>query len=600
MTAIPVITEEDVSDLVGEGSFQRGQKYFREDRVFDTRRVGMMLKAQCEGSRSNAYHVRAEFDATGVVDIGCSCPIGGHCKHCVALLLTWIARPEIFIEQPDIDTLLQQSSKDELIALIKHMLRREPDLESLLVTTGASNVPVDPQFYRDQVETAFRRAGNDWEDIGYLLDDLQTVEDAAASFVERRDYANAIAVYGAILKGLIDHYNEYRQQDASEDLDEVVIECIDGLRQCLGAIQENTPLRVQILRTLFTINQFDIEEGGIAFGEDAPEIMIQETTAEERQIIADWTRAAITQHKQRKPHIDYHSRWVDGFSFEEEIDYTDHFTLPSFGSFLLDMQEDILDDEAYLRICRETGRVADEIERLLALKRDEEAALETKRVGDYDLLHIADLFLEAGKDATIERIMRQRAWKSRDTRLLDWLHEHFKSPRDCKNAFARAMASFQEQPTFERYREVRQIATQCGHWQKTRPELYAFLKSRHLNDLLTQVAFDEDDTDEIIKMLQTAATPANKDGSVSAAMLVQAAETAQPEVALHFYVRYIAYLISNRNRPAYEQAVLMLIRVRSLYEWLDKQETWTSYIARLRERNRGLKALQNLLTAAEL
>jgi uncharacterized Zn finger protein len=45
MTTIPTITEEDVLDYVGEGSFQRGQKYFRDNRIFDTRRAGMTLKA---------------------------------------------------------------------------------------------------------------------------------------------------------------------------------------------------------------------------------------------------------------------------------------------------------------------------------------------------------------------------------------------------------------------------------------------------------------------------------------------------------------------------------------------------------------------------
>jgi hypothetical protein len=39
MTTIPTITEEDVLDLVGDGSFQRGQEYFRDDRIFDTRRA---------------------------------------------------------------------------------------------------------------------------------------------------------------------------------------------------------------------------------------------------------------------------------------------------------------------------------------------------------------------------------------------------------------------------------------------------------------------------------------------------------------------------------------------------------------------------------
>ena len=109
MTTIPTITEEDVRDFVGEGSFQRGQKYFRDNRIFDTRRAGMALKAKCEGSRSTPYRVEVTFDNTGIEDTDCLCPVGGYCKHVVALLLTWLAEPDEFIEQQDIDTLLQLS-----------------------------------------------------------------------------------------------------------------------------------------------------------------------------------------------------------------------------------------------------------------------------------------------------------------------------------------------------------------------------------------------------------------------------------------------------------------------------------------------------------
>jgi hypothetical protein len=48
------------------------------------------------------------------------------------LLLTWRERPEAFGEAAEIDAALEGRSKDELIALVKQMLRLRPDLESLL------------------------------------------------------------------------------------------------------------------------------------------------------------------------------------------------------------------------------------------------------------------------------------------------------------------------------------------------------------------------------------------------------------------------------------------------------------------------------------
>jgi len=505
MDTIPTITEQDVRSLVGEASFQRGQKYFRAGSIFDTRRAGMTLKAQCEGSRSTPYRVEVTFNNTGVADTDCSCPIGGYCKHVVALLLTWLARPEAFIEQQDIEEILQQCDKAELITLIKHMLQRDPDLEYLLTTVSKSGMPFDPQLYRNQVETAYRRAGGEWGAASEVADELLDIKETADNFAERHDYAGAIAVYDAIATGVIDHYYEYNKQDESGELDGVVTECIYGLKQCLDAVQDNSPLREQILQTLFAIYRFDIEAGSMGFGEDAPGILLEDTTAGERLTIAGWVREAI-----------------------------------------------------------------------------------------------ADLFIEYGQDALAERIVQQRAWRSRDSRLLEWLKKHAKTPLDAEDKLAQAAVQFQEHPIFEGYKEVRQLATQCGRWEKMRPELLAFLKAGHLNEILAQVALDEDDTDEIIKIVQTAGSPAYNDASNRIIMVVQAAEETKPEAALNFYLRYVAYLVSNRNRHAYEQASRILVRMRTLYEKLGKHETWTRYITRLREHHRGLKALQTVLSTAGL
>lgn len=234
MSTIPTITEQDIRSLVGEASFQRGQKYFRDDRIFDTRREGMTLKAKCQGSRSSPYRVEVTFNDTGITSTDCSCPIGGYCKHVAALLLTWLAQPEEFLEQQDVDTLLEQSDKAELISLIKQMLRCEPDLEYLLSTVSKQGAPVDPALYRRQVEIAFRSGGHEWGGESDVADELSTIMESADSFVQRHDYASATAVYEAIVTGIIDHYYEYEHE--SGDIEVVIRDCAEELKQCLDAV----------------------------------------------------------------------------------------------------------------------------------------------------------------------------------------------------------------------------------------------------------------------------------------------------------------------------------------------------------------------------
>jgi uncharacterized Zn finger protein len=600
MTTIPAITEEDVRDLVGASSFQRGQGYFRDNRIFDTRRASLTLKAKCEGSRSTPYRVEVTFDDKGIADNDCSCPLGGYCKHVVALLLTWLAEPEDFIEQQDIDTILRQCDRDGLIVLIKQMLRREPDLEYLLMTINKPSTPIDPQIYSNQVETAYRNAGYEWGAASEIADELLALIEIADSFAERHDYASATAIYNAIVTGVIDHHYEYRQQDEEGEIDEVIAECTDGLRQCLDGVQEDSASREQILRILFAIYQFNVEAGGINFGEDAPDILLGNTTDEERQTIKDWVRKVITQKKQKTADTHFNSRWLDGLFFEEEVDYTDSFALMLLGGFLLELEANTLDDEAYLSICRETGRVDDAVMRLIKLGRIDEAVQETRQASDYDLLNIANRFVDAGQNVVVECLMQQRAWRSRDSRLLEWLKKHYKTPGDAEDRLIYATAQFQEHPIFEKYKEVRRLSTQCGRWDKMRPELHTLLKANHLNELLTLVDLDEDDTDEIITLVQATGSPIVNDTSNNIVACVQAAEETQPEVALNFYLRYVAYLIDYRNRRAYEEASRILIRMRTIYEKLGKNDDWIRYIKRLHEKHRALKALQGVLASAEL
>ena len=56
----------------------------------------------------------------------------GDCKHIVALLLTYCHEPELFDEVTPVQDKLAEHSKEELIALIRQMVDRYPDLAVLV------------------------------------------------------------------------------------------------------------------------------------------------------------------------------------------------------------------------------------------------------------------------------------------------------------------------------------------------------------------------------------------------------------------------------------------------------------------------------------
>src|SRR5581483_10341221 len=114
-----------------------------------------------------------------LVSGSCSCPRGGFCKHLVALLLTWVHHPERFEVRLGLFGRLQEKSHEELLALLEHHLRRQPDIEPLIellielplaATTSEEKIPgagrkctVDPSTLRRQMASAFYYAGDGWE-----------------------------------------------------------------------------------------------------------------------------------------------------------------------------------------------------------------------------------------------------------------------------------------------------------------------------------------------------------------------------------------------------------------------------------------------------
>jgi uncharacterized Zn finger protein len=588
MSTIPTITEQNIRALVGEASFLRGQSYFRNGNIFDTRRQGMTLKGRCQGSLPQAYRVQVTFndqitfDDNTIIDASCSCPLGGYCKHVAALLLTWLDSPEEFIEQQEVETSLEQCTKAELIALIKKMLRRQPEMEILLPTVSTHHATVDPRIYHRQVSAAFRNAGYEWGAVAELADELLSVKDIGDDFVQQQDYASAVVAYEALATGVIEHYNSY--DDEAGELGSILNECVDELKECLANVQDDRNLREKIMQVLFAIYKFDVESGGIGIGEDVPDILVEDTTAEERQAIVGWVRDALSASGDRQ--------------WSSQI----------YGGFLLDLEADTLDDETFLRICRETGRTGDAVDRLLTLGRVDEAIREAEQAGDYYLMALADIFVQHGHAGIAEHMIEERSKTSQDTRLLDWLKNRCLARDDKAAALQLAEKLFYKQfVTLAHYQEIRQIAQQVGRWEDLHPTLLDYLREKQNNYLLIQIALDEGDIDKALELVKTEQRQGQAYSysygygySTIALEVARAAEETRPRESIEIYRKHVERLIDRRGRGSYQQACQYLLRIRDLYEKLGEHETWINYITTLRDKNRSLRALKEELANAGL
>jgi hypothetical protein len=579
MTRFPKLSLSDIKARTDDRSFERGERYFRDGAIFEPKRQGLTIKARCEGSQGGPYRVQVTFDARCVKEAECSCPVGdgGYCKHVVALLLTWRARPEEFIEVEELDAALERRSKPELIALIKRMLRRAPDLDILIEVpapgTKRANRPANPDLYHRQAMALFREASSDgWSDWSNSPD-LGPILEIGVGFLEQHNFAAASAVFEGVLIAII---SEYETVNDEGELADVAGECVNGLGQCLAQINDDPDRREAILRVLFSAYQFALSYT-IASEAEIIELIKNHANADERRTVAGWVRA------ERTPS-------------DAESDWSAQFFARHYGKLLLALEGGEMDDEAYLQFCREFGLTADLVERLLKLKRRDEAAAELKQADDRDFLTLADLFVQHRQAKVAEQAARARSETEKyGVTILDWLKRRAATRRDKTDLRALTEQIFRKQPSLEGYRELRTL-TPKDEWPDARGRLLDQLTKAGNTVLLMKIALDDKEIDQAIKLLASAkGHPAGL-----ALEVAEAARATRPREAVAIYKQQAESLIEARGRERYREACRLLKTVRDLYAQLDDMGEWEYYIGVLRERNRSLSALKSELAAARL
>ena len=356
---------------------------------------------------------------------------------------------------------------------------RHPD--GYLIRPAQKILSVNPATYRRQVAEAFQR------DTPRITQELLAVKKTADSLAQQGDFLGAATIYETLVTEIFEQshlyddeeaeYDDYYEEEGyfypeEEGLDELVRECIEALGNYLADKRADRVAREKIIEVLFEIYQHDLHTYsslGLDFYSSASDKLVRYTTPLERRTIAEWIRDVLTDE-------------------EEEIPASRR---QAYGKFLLDLEKDTLDDEAYLRICRETGRTSDLVDRLLTLGRIDEAARETQRVDDLAFLGLVNLFIQHGQDAVAERMVRARIKEKPALHLLEWLQKYYRDRGNHVAELEIAETLFRTQPYLRRYQELRDLAGQLGRWEPLRSELLAFLEQTSNTTLFIQVALDE-------------------------------------------------------------------------------------------------------------
>jgi uncharacterized Zn finger protein len=265
------------------------------------------------------------------------------------------------------------------------------------------------------------------------------------------------------------------------------------------------------------------------------------------------------------------------------------------------LQADIMDDESFLEVCRQTGRLKDLVNRLLTMRRIDEAAGEARQASDYDLLSLADLFVQHDHGHLAETLIRDRAKTSQDTRLIEWLKEYAKNQGDLIQALAFAEKLFWLGPTVAAYVEMHQLSQPQKQWPDLRTQTLESLAQKGEHALLTEIFLEEGKIDQALESLERAKASNRYWGDFTLQVEVaQAASEQRPKESIRLYIQLVESLIRQRGRDNYAQAAGYLRPVREAYLRLGEPQTWQALIANLREQHRNLPALRDELTRAGL
>jgi len=596
MSTVPTLTEQNICTFVGEQNFQKCRQNVRNGAIVNPEQQAMTLKAYCYGSLPEPYRVQVTFGGTGITASLCSCsggtPASGNrgCEHTAALLLAWNEQPEAFSQTDDIDTILERQSKAQLMTLIKQLLQKQPEVEWRLTMPplpGHKSVPIDTQEYRRQVDEAFRHAGREWDAVYGISHDLYQITATAARFARQRDYANAAAIYEVVATGTLSHYLSYHDEDGA--LGRVVQECVEGLGACLESEREDAILRERILEAIFAVYRFDVDNGGFGLTSDIPPEFLQDTTPEEKHLIAQWVCTALADLQEKKPESDWRRK--------------------HYGGFLLALEADVLSDEEFLRIGRETKSIQEVVTRLLELDRVDEAVQDASQANGWQLVKLADIFIQHGQDAAVERMMDEKARQEMYSTYAEWLKNHYLAKNNLAAALEMTQLIFNKRPWFAEYQKMREHAMQIGNWEAVRQAALTCLETRNNISTLVEVALDEGNIERALQLLE-ATKPSSIEGyqwkydyALAPKIALTAAERgeeAYPRASIDLYQQYVERLIKEHGRSNYQVACSYLVKIRSLYEKLDETGQWILYIALLRKRHSRLRTLKEELAAVGL
>jgi len=593
------LTIQQVRSRATDNSFQRGQSYYHSGAIFDTARRGDEIEGFCQGSNVRPYHVKVALSDRGIVSASCTCEYdyGGDCKHVVALLLTYVAEPESFVERPDLEDSLADRSKEELIALVRQMVKRDPDLQTLverpIPNKQQARPLVNTESFRRELRRAMQQVG-EWGDTTGV-DAVYSVKESADSFAQADDWRSASLIYQVILEEATADQNAYYWHDEEGDLSVALDEVITSLAGCLDHVGEDAAMRAAIFKSVLDVVIWNMDEAERDLGLDALDSILRYVRPKDIPAIRARIETALERQRRSR-----YGGWGVGV----------------YESFLSDLDAlDNVDPEITLQRLREKGVYNVLFEKLLALGRAQEAIAVVREhlKGIGERLVVLPRLVEAGYDDDAIQLARELLYfkqsddyvsQFHNNQVVEWLLRRYDARGDRQASLALQLERMKAHPQIEFYRQLKGTAQALNQWETLHPTILQQLNTGGQFEVITRVYLDDENWDAAWETLEKVKPSTSSIPGLYREHLdlevAEASHHARPDRAIPVYLKYVRRAIDQRNRQDYQRAAVYLATLRDLYRRTDAEAKWQELINGIKTEFKKLPALQDELRRARL
>lgn len=583
------LTERQIQARASGKSFDRGEALYTNGAISRTVRRGDEINARCRGSYPQPYRVRARILAGEIAATSCDCEYdwGGDCKHIVALLLMYLHHPERFTERETLHEVLMSRQKTDLVDIIEEMIIRHPELEDIVegaTADGSSNQILDLQSMRRELKQSLAVTGV-WMDR-VAENKVYELTRLGSRYARRGDCAHAIAIYCAILQEC--NAIDYPTDDEGQYV-EAINNTVGHLKEAVSGFDfaQQEGLRQRVLNVLVDTLIWDIEFGGIDYGYEAEDLLLEISE------LADICRI--------REHI---GLIADRESVEERFS---NWGAEAYENILMKLDKLVsIDPEETLKRLQAKELHYLHASKLLDLNRFEKAAgiIGERIKNPYELIRGLDLLLGHDQAQSAIQLAEEALGSEYDNRIIEWLIGFYQQQGDRETEFRWQLKRMQIDPQINHYTGLRAVSESLDNWRTVRSQIVAELEKKQAYQVLTLVYLHDEDWDLAWVSLDKVSEPQFHHPSHVIYRLdftvAEASRQILPAPAIPIYIKYARAEIALRTRKRYADAATLLLEVRGMYRQMNDSASWQTFIADLRQEFARLPALQDELNKAGL